>query len=311
MATFNTELSRDGPGLLLRDILRGEDPQIDAVIATILDVRPDVLALQGVDYDLEGHALEALRLAIAKVGLHFVHSFRAPPNAGLMTELDLDGDGKRGGPGDAQGYGRFYGQGSMAVLSRFPIDTAKVQDFSGFLWRDLPDAIMPEVEGRPFPSEAAQRLQRLHTQGAWVLPVMHPTLGPFHLMTYHASPPVFDGPEDRNGRRNHDETRFWTLYLAGELGRTSTGPFVLLGDANLDPLRGDGRHAAMKRLLSDPRLQDPLPGQATVVWPQTGPMRVDYLLPSADWTVLDGGVTAVGEKGSRHGLVWVDVTLIR
>ncbi|MEC9313216.1 MAG: endonuclease/exonuclease/phosphatase family protein, partial [Pseudomonadota bacterium] len=36
IATFNTELSRKGPGLLLRDIERGEDPQIAAVIDVIL-----------------------------------------------------------------------------------------------------------------------------------------------------------------------------------------------------------------------------------------------------------------------------------
>ncbi|MGB3244167.1 MAG: endonuclease/exonuclease/phosphatase family protein, partial [Sulfitobacter sp.] len=32
VATFNTELARKGPGLLLRDILKGDDPQITAVI---------------------------------------------------------------------------------------------------------------------------------------------------------------------------------------------------------------------------------------------------------------------------------------
>jgi len=26
-------------------------------------------------------------------------------------------------------------------------------------------------------------------------------------------PPTFDGPEDRNGKRNHDEIRFWTDYV--------------------------------------------------------------------------------------------------
>ena len=32
IAYFQTELSRDGPGLLLRDLMRGEDPQVEAVI---------------------------------------------------------------------------------------------------------------------------------------------------------------------------------------------------------------------------------------------------------------------------------------
>jgi len=28
-----------------------------------------------------------------------------------------------------------------------------------------------------------------------------------HILASHPTPPVFDGVEDRNGRRNHDEIR--------------------------------------------------------------------------------------------------------
>ncbi len=31
-----------------------------------------------------------------------------------------------------------------------------------------------------------------------------------HLLISHPTPPAFDGPEDRNGLRNHDEIRFWS-----------------------------------------------------------------------------------------------------
>jgi len=34
VATYNAELSRKGPGLLLRDILRGKDDQLAAVVRT-------------------------------------------------------------------------------------------------------------------------------------------------------------------------------------------------------------------------------------------------------------------------------------
>ena len=34
-----------------------------------------------------------------------------------------------------------------------------------------------------------------------------------HLLISHPTPPAFDGPEDRNGKRNHDEIRFWRDYL--------------------------------------------------------------------------------------------------
>ena len=34
-----------------------------------------------------------------------------------------------------------------------------------------------------------------------------------HFLVSHPTPPVFDGPEDRNGTRNHDEIRFWADYI--------------------------------------------------------------------------------------------------
>jgi endonuclease/exonuclease/phosphatase family metal-dependent hydrolase len=307
IATYNAELSRDGPALLLRDILRG-DPQVAAFTAALAAVDADVVALQGIDYDLEGRALDALAEATAEAGAPYPHRFAAPPNAGRMTDLDLDGDGRLGGPGDAQGYGRFFGQGAMAILSRHPIAAEDARDFSDILWRDLPDALLPEAgDGTPFPSAEAQAIQRLSTNGHWVVPIDHPSLGRVHLLTFHATPPVFDGPEDRNGKRNHDEVLFWRHFLEGAFG-TVPEDFVIAGDANLDPARGDGRGTAMSALLAHPALQDPLPDRPTVSFDQTGPMRVDYVLPAATWRVTAAGIHPADPGASRHGIVWVDLT---
>ena len=257
---------------------------------------------------MQNTALIAFKDAIKLGGLNYHYHFAAGPNAGLMTDIDLDGDGKLGGPGDAQGYGRFYGQGSMAILSRHPIDIPQVQDFSPFLWKDLPGNIFPQVQSQPFPSTAAYDIQRLSSNGHWVVPIDHSDLGRFHILTFHASPPVFDGPEDRNGRRNHDEVAFWLRYLDGAFGPTPTIPFVLLGDANLDPDKGDGRSVAIQHLLDHSLLQDPLPNSTTVEWTQTGKLRADYALPSQDWLILDAQVTPENPTASRHHLVWVDLT---
>ncbi|MEM7519424.1 MAG: endonuclease/exonuclease/phosphatase family protein [Pseudomonadota bacterium] len=307
IATYNTELFRKGPGLLLRDILRGEDAQVSAVIAEIVAVEPDVITLQGIDYDLENRALSALAAALEDAGRAYPHQFSGPPNSGRVTQVDLDGDGKTGGPADAQGYGRFLGQGSMAVLSRFPIDHDKITDFSKLLWQEMPGAMLPKDDKGPFPSPAAINVQRLSSHGHWVIPIRHPTLGQINVMTYHATPPVFDGPEDRNGRRNHDETRFWSLYLNGAFGPAPKDRFVIAGDANLDPEGGDGLGAAMATLLAHKSVQDPLPGLPTVVWEQTGPLRVDYVLPSTDWRVVDAAVRPINPEASRHALVWVEL----
>jgi hypothetical protein len=306
--------------LLLRDIARGDDPQINAIIQIIQHADPDVIALQKFDYDLTGAALS---LFASQAG--YPHHFAALPNTGMATGLDMDGDGRLGGPRDAQGYGRFSGQGGMAILSKFPIAVSKVQNLSTLLWRDTPNPSLPTINGEPFPSAQAQAAQRLSTTGHWIVPIITPD-GPFHLMTFHATPPVFDGDEDRNGKRNHDEVRLWQQYLDGLVGTPITTPYVIAGDANLDANAGDGRREAMIALLNDPRLQDPKPlGKSTrdpmdtVDWsePSPGNMRVDYVLPSMEWRIIDSGVVwpiatdpiiQTVETASRHRLVWVDLT---
>ncbi|MFD2741054.1 endonuclease/exonuclease/phosphatase family protein [Sulfitobacter aestuarii] len=307
IASFNSALSREGPGLVLRDILNGQDPQVQAVLAALSEVAPDVIVLQKLDYDLENRALHALAAALeSSGGPAYPHLFALPGNAGLQSGVDLDGDGRRGGADDAQGYGRFFGQGGMAILSRHPIIEAEVQDHSTLLWRDLPGALLPGTVAEPFPNAEARAIQRLSSKGHWVVPIAPPGQPPLHLLTFHATPPVFDGPQDRNGRRNHDEVIFWQHYLDGAFETPPTERFILLGDANLDPQHGDGRGAAIRALLNDARLQDPLAGRETVTWPETGPMRVDYLLPSADWRVLDSG-RHFAPQASRHALIWVDL----
>ncbi|WP_245848210.1 endonuclease/exonuclease/phosphatase family protein [Actibacterium ureilyticum] len=320
--------------MLLRDIRKGDDPQILAVVDVIAGARPDILALQGVDWDHDRAALKALAGALAEAGLSYPHLLALRPNSGMRTGLDHDGDGRTDGWRDAQGFGRFPGAEGMAILSRHPIDRDGVQDFSDLLWADLPGAVLPERDGALFPSQAVYAIQRLSSVGHWAVPVR---VGDTRLtvMTFHATPPVFDGPEDRNGLRNAAEIGLWSLFLDGAIPGADPpdGAFVIMGDANLDPVDGDGRKPAIRALLADPRLQDPRPESAggrahadadhrgpperdTVDWPdgQPGNLRVDYVLPSADLRVLDAGVVwpegeSAASHASRHRLVWVDIAL--
>lgn len=335
VATFNAELSRDGPGLLYRDIADGTDAQIAAAIRVIAAADPDLLLLTGFDWDLDGLALGAFAGRLADAGAAYPHRLSLRPNTGLATERDMDGDGRLNEPEDAQGWGRFPGAGGMAVLSRLPLDTAGLRDFSGFLWRDLPGAL---IEADTLPAEARDH-QRLSTTGHWDVPVILPDGQRLHLLAASAAPPVFDGPEDRNGRRNHDETAFWTHYLDGNLPWPApAGSPVILGTLNLDPTDGDGRPAALAALLSDPRLTDPGqagaggaaaadpgqngdPARDTAAFPPPkgpGNLRVDYVLPAASLPVIASGVwwPAPGDPGaddaaaaSRHRLVWVRLAI--
>ncbi|WIY26590.1 endonuclease/exonuclease/phosphatase family protein [Parasedimentitalea psychrophila] len=321
IATFNTEMSRQGPGLLLRDIERDKDPQISAVVAQIASVNPDILVLQGIDWDYENRALQALQLRLQQAGAAYPYVFARQPNSGMASDLDLDGDGRLGGARDSQGYGSFTGAGGNAVLSRLPIDHGAVRDLSPLLWRDLPGALLPQhPDGTPFPSPQALQVQRLSSTSHWLVPLKLPDGGSLTLLIFQATPPLFDGPEDRNGRRNADEIRLWQLLLDGALGAAPAPPLVIAGGANLDPNRGAGRRAAIAALLADRRLQDPRPsspeaGVNTVEWQRAGRMRVDYLLPSADLQVLQGGVLwpatsdQTATPASRHHLVWLDLAL--
>lgn len=306
---------------MLRDILR-HDPQVAAITGIVAHIAPDILFLQGVDYDAQLHGARALRDSFAARGVHFEHIFALPPNSGLATGVDLNGDGRTYGAADAQGYGRFRGAHGMVLLSRWPIATELVHDFSDLLWRDLPDASLPHLAGAPFPSAQAQAIQRLSSAGHWVVPIDHPN-GQITLMLFAAGPPVFDGAEDRNGLRNADEVRLWSVLLNGGLGPPPAPPFVVMGNANLDPERGEGRRWAIRDLLGDPRLQDPhAKFGPTVDWdePKPGNLRVDYVLPSTDLEIKDAGVfwpqtDSQGQNllsvdniaASRHRMVWVDL----
>lgn len=320
-------MNRQGPGLLLRDLQKPKDPAILAAVQAIVALKADVLVLTGFDYDLDQVALSAFADLLAAQGLSYQYRFSRHPNTGLTTGLDLDGDGQLGGPGDAQGWGRFSGEGGMAVLSRLPIRETEVRDFSDFLWRDLPGALL--FDGM---TDKAKAVQRLSTTGHWDVPVELPNGTVLHLLAWCATPPVFDGAEDRNGRRNHDEAAFWVALLNGALPMPPPAPpFVVIGDGNLDPVKGDGLTDAILEVINHPRLQKPSPrgrffpenvdnsGDTADFSAKNGPgrLQVDYVLPSRDLKVTAEGVlwpkagdplAAVLAIASRHRPVWVDVT---
>ncbi len=353
IASYDVGLTRDGAGMLLRDLGRvPPDPDVAGVVQVIRAVRPDVLLVSGFDDDAAGQALEAFRglLRQGADGIDYDQAFHAAVNAGEASGLDLDGDGRATGWSDAFGWGRFPGNGGMALLSRLPIDAAAARSFRLLAWTALPGALMPErPDGGPFPDAATQAVLRLSSRAHWDVPVLLPGGGRLHLLASNPTPPLFDGAEGFNRRRNHDEIAFWSAYLGGaafrddggRLARLLAEPLVLLGNLNADPLDGDGLHDAIAGLLADPRLQDPRPrsrggaaaaqdganagqhgdpGLDTADWRDDGGpgnLRVDYVLPAAGLAVAGAGVfwpapgepLAAAAAVSAHRLVWVDIAL--
>lgn len=289
--------------------MKAEDPDLQAIRSRVAEADPDVLILTDFDYDLDGLAMAAFADLFAG---RYPHQFALMPNAGMATGLDVDRDGRTGDARDAQGYGRFAGDGGIAILSQFAIGVGSVQDFSTLLWRDLPDAVLPSSETGDFLPPEVTEILRLSSSGHWIVPIRLPDGGNVSILAFAATPPVFDGPEDMNGLRARDELRLWENVLDGHMGPIPRD-FVVAGLSNLDPIGGQGDQMAMAQFLRRPDLIDPHSGTFNADWgtESAGKLRVSYVLPATSWEVVDAGTILPAQENSDgagpHGLVWVDL----
>ena len=304
--TYHTGLSRDGPALLVRDLMAAK---ADVELRPIAHLAPDIVVLQNVDFDHDRIAAHLIQTRLAGMGHEMPFSYTARPNTGIGSGADLDRNGKLGEPRDMLGYGRFAGQGGMLLLSRFPLVDGQARNLSDVLWRDQET---PDLPAGGFFPDAVLAVLPLHTVGAWDVVIQTPK-GPLRVLTSHASTPAFDGPEDRNGLRNAAELRFWRRHI--EQPALQQMPFVLLGTLNNDPSGGEGHRAAIQSLLNHDALQDPhrtdANGGITAEWAFGLALRVDYVLPSRRLRVRAAKVERTPQSSgeSRHYPVWVDVTL--
>ena len=339
VATYNVSLYDDQAGAVVARLQAG-DEGARKVAAVLQRVRPDLVLVNEFDYDPEGRAADLFQQAYleqAQPGggepLHYPYRYLAPVNTGVPSGLDLDGNGSVGGQGrergnDAWGYGLHPGQYGMLVLSRHPIDTAAVRTFQLLRWSAMPGARRPvdPASGQPWYDDAVWRQLRLSSKSHWDVPVRTPG-GTVHFLVSHPTPPVFDGPEDRNGARNADEIRLWQEYIsggalpwlcddAGRCGGLDAGArFVIAGDLNNDPTDGDGISEAIIGLLEHPRVlrmaapqsaggaervaahaanglrRRGAPAHVTGDFgPRSGAMRLDYVIPSTGFAARGSGV---------------------
>jgi hypothetical protein len=339
VATYNTSLFSDDVGGVIRQ-LEGDDAHARKIAAVLQKVRPDLVLLNEFDYDDAHRAADLFQqryLDVAQPGggeaLRYPYRYLAPVNTGVPSGLDLDQNGSVGKRGrelgnDAWGYGLHPGQYGMLVLSRFPIDEAKVRTFQLLRWSALPGATNPvdPTTNQAFYPDAIWKQLRLSSKSHWDVPVRTPR-GVVHFLVSHPTPPVFDGPENRNGLRNADEIRLWREYLApGDAswlcddqgrcgGLAADARFVIAGDLNNDPADGDGQHEAIIELLEHPRVMRMATprsdgGEETALayaakglqrrgapahvtgdfGRRNGALRLDYVLPSTGFSLTGSGV---------------------
>jgi hypothetical protein len=346
-ATFNASLNRSAAGLLVEHL---SHPEIDDVfrrqarnVAEVIQrAHPDVVLIN--EFDFAPAAVGLFRdnfLEVSQNGaspVHYPYAYIAPSNTGIPSGFDFSNDGTIGGPNDAYGFGFFPGQFGMVVYSRFPIDLESVRTFQFFLWKDMPGALLPDDPRTSAPADwyspGELDVFRLSSKSHWDLPI---EIGDktVHFLVSHPTPPVFDDPPafpagvDFNGRRNHDEIRFWADYITpgprsdyiyddtGRFGGLKPGErFVIAGDQNSDPVDGDSIPGSTQQLLEHPLVNakqapesagaveasalqgganlthrgDPRFDTADFSDFAPGNLRADYVLPRKNLQILDSAV---------------------
>lgn len=281
--------------------------QAHNVAEIIQRIRADVLLINEFDFDLSGtptasstamplgYSSQAAALfqqnflsaahgnAVRGTSNAVNYAYRYTPNTntGIASGFDLNNNGSTvttpGAAGygdDAFGFGTFAGQFGFTVYSKFEI--VRVRSFQNFKWKDMPGNLLtndPTANKlNDFYSAAEVDALRLSSKNH-VDVTLRINGQDVHFLTAHPTPPTFDGAEDRNGKRNHDEIRLWADYIAGGSqaaylyddqggtgGLAAGAKFVIAGDYNADPLDGDSfrglvngvNYNAINQLLANP-----------------------------------------------------------
>ena len=364
IATYNVSMEAENyvpkgtkdisEAVLMKELSSGSNAQIRNIARIIKTVRPDILLLNEFDYiqDPEKGIKQFVNAYLKNddgnaKGIDYPYFYYSTVNTGQPSPFDLDRNGKTERFGaDAWGFGWYPGQYGMVLISRFPIEESQIRTFQHFKWKDMPGALKPaNADGSDWYSPDAWAAFPLSSKSHWDIPVKvgNKTV---HVLASHPTPPTFDGAEDRNGKRNHDEIRFWRDYISGQEaayiyddkgvkgGIKEGANFVILGDQNASPDEGNALSEGIKSLLGHPKILSHLapaskgglehtPGNPralnhTAFWR----MRADYVLPSATgFSMIDSGVfwpakrepladlVEKRESSSDHRLVWAKVKL--
>ncbi len=362
IATFNvsmdaTNYTKQGENVnaqILTELLAsGEHQQIKNIAEIIQRTAPDIILLnefdfiedkrKGVDLFVKNY------LAVShnqQTPINYQYSFVAPVNTGVATKYDLDNDGVASGvKNDAFGFGFYPGHYGMAILSKYPINESAIRTLQYFKWHDMPNAKKPMLNGKSYYTDDEWKALRLSSKSHWDVPV-EVNGKTLHLLALHPTPPVFDGPEDRNGKRNADEIRLVADYInpnkSGYIyddnsmkgGLVANTRFVVAGDLNAADIGDKYRDGVIEQLtrsdyinsnaipVSDGARQSNSNVKYANRYTASWQARVDYVLPSKyGISVIDSGVfwpvkqsplyrlIENRKASSDHRLVWLDIKI--
>lgn len=339
--------------VLAEQLASASNQQIKNIAEIIQIVDPDIVLLNEFDLLDERTGIEAFKTNYLEVpqsnqtAIQFPYHYVGTVNTGLPSPFDFNNDGKKSGyANDAFGYGLYEGHYGMAILSKYPILDEQIRSLQTFKWKDMPGALKPfEPESKePWYEDQEWEMFRLSSKSHWDVPVVVDGKT-IHLLAMHPTPPNFDGAEDRNGKRNHDEIRLMADYLSPKTsqyiyddkgvkgGLKLDSRFVLLGDFNAADIGDKHRPGVIEQLTLNPLVNnDIIPiskggdehsdesfsNRYTAYWGA----RVDYALPSRfGFEFLEAGVfwpekssamyklVESRKASSDHRLVWIDLKI--
>ena len=352
IAAFNIQDVRDA------DLDTPDNPRLKQIAAIIQRMRPNIILLSEIAQRQDGSESNADRFVDLYLSVPQGHglkpisfnTYTPNTNTGFPSGQDLDNSGTitksltspskteqtdaRAYANDCFGYGTFPGQYAMALLvnPNLEIQTKSIRTFQELLWKDLPNHTAPtNIDGTPWYSSESWDVMRLSSKNFADIPILLPNGSILHALISHPTPPAFDGPEQRNKHRNHDEIQLIRQYIDNNQSLTDdagiTGglaedaSFVILGDLNADPTDGSSIDMVMMtQILTSHRLaKDTFPSSPVKI-DDLDPtdtahfrLRVDYVLPSRDITITNSGVwrtnSTENEFPSDHFPVWIEAII--
>ncbi len=340
-ASFNVSMSGNTEGQIAEQMENANQyTRYKRIAAIIQKVRPDVLVLMEFDFDSTGQSLKNFNEQLLNVAqaqdeaIDYPYMMQFTSNTGLNSGVDIDENNRIEVPGDAFGFGVFEGQYASAILSKYPFDDNNIRSFQKLLWTSMPDAELPiNSDGSSYYSDEALEVFRVSSKNHVDLPIVLPNNKIIHALISHPTPPVFDGTEDRNGKRNHDEIKLWADYISYEAyliddngnagGLSNDASFIVFGDLNADPVDGDSHNNAVSQLLNHERVHQDVAKGSLIPSSNGGTehnqssgnqgdpafdtsffgLRVDYVLPSRDLKPIQSGVFWPSSSEDAYDLI--------
>ncbi|BDX06571.1 endonuclease/exonuclease/phosphatase family protein [Planctobacterium marinum] len=279
-------------------------------------INPDVLLINEIDGNDNGETLaQYLEKYLGKSQsdqppLEYPYIYQPDCNTGVSSGVNFRG---LENSIDNYGFGHYPGQYCMALLSRYPILDNDIHSFQNLLWKSMPDALLPKLNGKNWYSADGLNNFRLSSKNHVDVPILV-NGKKVNLLISHPTPPVFDGDEDSNGKRNHDEIKFWQHYINGnsawmrdDNGKkvNGLGPdsrFVILGDLNASTVEGDvTEHNGIRAITS--LLHDPLMAEGF------SELQKSHLIPKRNGNITESDENQYSQYHTAHWGMRADYVL--